>query len=277
MIAAMIATLRTAVAARAWELRLVRTPWSNSGHLDVWRRLVALMVLHRRPRKTTPRASANAPEVVLTNACLVKSASRSKPRNTASTASKTETVQHLRLGRVSTRSSPRMLVLLLLPLHSHGAITMQHTAAPLLRAPPLQLRQLRVQPRQLRMVTNYGSLEDDDGACSVRGLRDGEICWEPLDPLPSAEKPDYFELPLNESWSPLRAASLRFARVRKLAYQAMGSPLLLLPAACFSWWLLPVLSNLDFFQRSLQATQAGRDSIGSIEGPPRPPSEAAPA
>jgi hypothetical protein len=178
---------------------------------------------------------------------------------------------------VPTRSSSRMLVLLLLPLHSHGAITMQHTAAPLLRAPPLQLRQLRVQPRQLRMVTNYGSLEDDDGACSVRGLRDGEICWEPLDPLPSAEKPDYFELPLNESWSPLRAASLRFARVRKLAYQAMGSPLLLLPAACFSWWLLPVLSNLDFFQRSLQATQAGRDSIGSIEGPPRPPSEAAPA
>ena len=168
----------------------------------------------------------------------------------------------------------RSMLLLLLPLHSHGAIAMPHTAAPLLRAQPLQLRRLRVQPRQLRMVTNYGSIDDDDdGACSVRGLRDGEICWEPLDPLLLTDKPDYFELPLNESWSPLRAASLRFARVRKLVYQAAGSPLLLLPAACFSWWLLPVLSNLDFFQRmQIIATQAERDSIGSIEGAPRPPS-----
>ena len=175
----------------------------------------------------------------------------------------------------------RSMLLLLLPLHSHGAIAMQHTAAPLLRAQPLQLRQLRVQPRQLqrlrvqprqlRMVTNYESIEDD-GACSVRGLRDGEICWEPLDPLLPVDKPDYFELPLNESWSPLRAASLRFARVRKLVYQALGSPLLLLPAACFSWWLLPVLSNLDFFQRmQVIATQAERDSLGSVEGAPRPP------
>jgi len=115
------------------------------------------------------------------------------------------------------------------------------------------------------MVTNYESIEDD-GACSVRGLRDGEICWEPLDPLLPVDKPDYFELPLNESWSPLRAASLRFARVRKLVYQALGSPLLLLPAACFSWWLLPVLSNLDFFQRmQVIATQAERDSLGSVE------------
>ena len=160
-------------------------------------------------------------------------------------------------------------MLLLLPLHSHGAITMHHAAASLLSAQPaqLELRQLRVQPRQLRMVTSYGSIEDDDG-CSVRGLRDGAICWEPVVPL-LADKGDYFELPLNESWSPLRAASLRIARIRKLIYQALGSPLLLLPAACFSWWLLPVLSNLSFFQRMQGfATQAERESIGSIEGVP---------
>lgn len=163
-------------------------------------------------------------------------------------------------------------MLLLLPLCSHGAITVHHAAASLLSAQPaqlqLELRQLRVQPRQLRMGTNYGSIEDDDG-CSVRGLRDGEICWEPVDPL-VAGKADYFELPLDEPWSPLRAASLRIARIRKLVYQALGSPLLLLPAACFSWWLLPVLSNLSFFQRMQGfATQAERESIASIEGVPR--------
>ena len=176
--------------------------------------------------------------------------------------------------------------LLLLPLRSHGAITMHHAAASLLSAQPaqlelrqLELRQLRVQPRQLpgpptprsrnpRMVTSYGSIEDDDG-CTVRGLRDGEICWEPVDPL-SVDKADYFELPLNESWSPLRASSLRIARIRKLIYAALGNPLLLLPAACFSWWLLPVLSNLSFFQLMQGfATQAERESIGSIEGVPR--------
>ena len=165
--------------------------------------------------------------------------------------------------------------LLLPPLRSHGAITMHHAAASLLHAQPaqlelrqLELRQLRVQPRQLRMVTSYGSIEDDDG-CTVRGLRDGEICWEPVDPL-LADKRDYFELPLNESWSPLRASSLRIARIRKLVYAALGNPLLLLPAACFSWWLLPVLSNLSFFQRMQGfATQAERESIGSIEGVPR--------
>ena len=175
----------------------------------------------------------------------------------------------------SSGKSPARSLMLLLPLRSHGAITMHHAAASLLSAQPaqlelrqLKLRQLRVQPRQLRMVTSYGSIEDDDG-CSVRGLRDGEICWEPVDPL-LADKADYFELPLNESWSPLRAASLRIARIRKLVYAALGNPLLLLPAACFSWWLLPVLSNLSFFQLMQGfATQAERESIGSIEGVPR--------
>ena len=173
------------------------------------------------------------------------------------------------------RAWPNGMLLILLPLHAHGAIATQHAAVPLrwqLRVQPMQhpaaplLRQLRVQRMQLRMVGDF--LTEKDEACPYPALRDGEICWEPLEAALPITKPDS-ELPLNESWSPLRAASLRFARVRKVVNKGLQSPLLLLPAFSFSWWLLPTLSNLEFFQRMHGlASQVELDSLASVEGAP---------
>ncbi|KAL3894314.1 MAG: hypothetical protein SGPRY_013843 [Prymnesium sp.] len=91
-----------------------------------------------------------------------------------------------------------------------------------------------------------------------------EVCWEPVSDITSSLPTD--ELPLNQSWSSLRALPLGGASLRKMLYRVWQHPLALLPLGVASWLILPVLSDLDTFAR-LTRPQADLDTgilVGTV-------------